>query len=250
MLNTKISTHFIAKNFAKAHTTYGKSAIAQHQICQRLICLIQTHLPDFFPKSVLEIGCGVGSLTHLYQQTWQIQHLYLNDLYDVNLGIEHAKLLIGDIETLDLPTTQMVISSSALQWIKDLPTLCERIYHTLPCGGVFAFTTFGQQNLYQIKALTGKGLEYHAFDDIRQILHKTGFKIIHAQNTPHTIHFDNPKDILRHIKATGVSVGDMTWTKSSLGQFYQAYQDSFAKFDNTWRYPLTYDAIYIIAIKA
>ncbi|AKG06981.1 hypothetical protein AAX05_00835 [Moraxella bovoculi] len=250
MLNADISTEFIAHNFKKAHATYDQSALVQHQMCQHLITLIQTRLPDASPKSILEIGCGVGNLTKLYHPLWQIDELYLNDLYDVHSAIDRAKLIIGDIEHIDLPRVDMALSSSALQWMKDLPTLCHRIHHALSDASTFAFATFGQDNLHEMKTLTGIGLDYHSLDDIIQMLSKAGFDVIHTEQTPYTLYFDQPKQILRHIKETGVSVGSVGWTKSSLAQFYENYRKKFAIFnDGKWRYPLTYDAIYVVAVK-
>lgn len=250
MLNADISTEFIAHNFKKAHATYDQSALVQHQMCQHLIKLIQTRLPDASPKSILEIGCGVGNLTKLYHPLWQIDELYLNDLYDVHSDIDRAKLIIGDIEHIDLPRVDMALSSSALQWMKDLPTLCHRIHHALSDASTFAFATFGQDNLHEMKTLTGIGLDYHSLDDIIQMLSKAGFDVIHTEQTPYTLYFDQPKQILRHIKETGVSVGSVGWTKSSLAQFYENYRKKFAIFnDGKWRYPLTYDAIYVVAVK-
>lgn len=250
LLNANISTEFIAHNFKKAHATYDQSALVQHQMCQHLIALIQAHPPSASPKSILEIGCGVGNLTKLYHPLWQIDELYLNDLYDMHSTIDRAKLIIGDIEHIDLPRVDMVLSSSALQWMKDLPTLCHNIHHALPDAGMFAFATFGQDNLHEMKALTGIGLDYHSLDDIMQMLSKAGFDIIQTEQTPYTLHFDQPKQILRHIKDTGVSVGSAEWTKSSLAQFYENYHKKFAIFnDGKWRYSLTYDAIYMIAVK-
>lgn len=250
MLNADISTEFIAHNFKKAHATYDQSALVQHQMCQHLITLIQTRLPDASPKSILEIGCGVGNLTKLYHPLWQIDELYLNDLYDVHSDIDRAKLIIGDIEHIELPRVDMALSSSALQWMKDLPTLCHRIHHALSDASTFAFATFGQDNLHETKTLTGIGLDYHSLDDIIQMLSKAGFDVIHTEQTPYTLYFDQPKQILRHIKETGVSVGSVGWTKSSLAQFYENYRKKFAIFnDGKWRYPLTYDAIYVIAVK-
>lgn len=248
-LNTNIDTKLIAKNFAKAHATYGNFAIVQQQMCHTLIHLLLLNLPNIHPTSVLEIGCGVGNLTDIYTDIWTLDDLYLNDLYDVKLNIS-ADFLIGDIESLDLPMVDMVLSSSALQWIKDLPSLCKKIHQALPKGGVFAFASFGKNNLAQIKALTNIGLDYHGLDDITTILKATNFDIIATHQSQEVLYFDHPKDVLRHIKNTGVAMGGMTWTKSSLKSFYENYHATFAVLnEGKWRYALTYDTIYLIAIK-
>ncbi|MDO4440736.1 MAG: malonyl-ACP O-methyltransferase BioC [Moraxella sp.] len=245
MINHHIDTDKVAQNFAKAHPTYAKSAIVQQAMCHHLMKLIATHLPNAHPKRVLEIGCGVGNLTAIYTKRWQLDELYLNDLYDFGTQHHQAKRLIGDIESLDLPSVDMVLSSSALQWIKDLPRLLSHIYHALPDSGVLAFSSFGQDNLKEIKALTSVGLDYHSMTDIKAMLQVVGFDVVATDYHPKILYFDHPKDILRHIKDTGVSVGTQAWTRSSLSAFYEGYD----RFATDKGYPLTYDTLFVVAIK-
>lgn len=241
MINAKIDCATITKNFAKAHATYAKSAIIQHQMCHTLMSM----LPPISPKRVLEIGCGVGNLTDIYVKRWQIEQLYLNDLYDI-LPKEPATLLIGDIERLDLPKVDAVLSGSALQWIKDLPCLLVRLYDALERGGVLAFSSFGQDNLCQIKTLTGVGLDYHRLDELVAMVQMAGFELVEACEERQTLYFDHPKDILRHIKNTGVSLGKAQWTRSSLNAFYADYH---AKFATDKGYPISYHPVFVVAKK-
>ncbi|WP_323841157.1 MULTISPECIES: methyltransferase domain-containing protein [unclassified Moraxella] len=251
--NTHIDSQMVAKNFAKAYLSYDKNAIIQQKICQELI----QRLPNISPSSVLEIGCGTGSLTNLYAQRWQLDKLYLSDLHDSvkdNLVYCPTEYLIGNIEHLPLPKIDVVLSSSALQWIKNLPSLMARIHHALHDGGIFAFSSFGMDNLKEIRSLTGKGLDYHALDDIKFMLKQAGFKVMYACQRYHTLNFTHPKDVLHHIKDTGVSVGGGVWNKSSLQTFYDDYHQRFAIHqegkENRWLYPLTYDALILVAKKA
>lgn len=240
-MNADLDVTRIAQNFAKAHATYGKSAVIQQQMCHTLMDM----LPPIQPKSVLEIGCGVGNLTDIYVARWQPERLYLNDLYDISPR-HHATLLIGDIETLSLPQVDVVLSGSALQWIKDLSALFDKVHHALSDGGVFAFSTFGCDNLYQIKDLTGVGLDYHHKDDLIVMLQQTGFYVQNSHQSRQTLYFDHPKAVLRHIQDTGVAVGTKRWTKSSLQAFYEDYH---AKYGTPQGHALTYDPIFVVAQK-
>ena len=241
MINTHIDTQKVAQNFAKAHATYAQSAIVQNQMCHTLMAL----LPKLSPKRVLEVGCGVGNLTDIYYRLWQIETLYLNDLYDF-VPKTKATLLIGDIETLPLPQElDLVLSGSAFQWIKDLPVLLTKMYHALKRGGVLAFSSFGKDNLYQIKHLTGIGLDYHHPNTIAKMLSGAGFKVLSLCQDYETLYFKSPKDILAHIKDTGVAITGMHWTKSSLAEFYQGYE----RFVKDGGYPLTYHPVYVVAVR-
>lgn len=242
MINAHIDSRYVAQNFAKAHATYRHCAIVQTKMCHTLINM----LPPIHPKQVLEIGSGAGNLTDIYAHRWQIETLYLNDLYDTCPTVK-AQLLIGDIEALDLPCNlDLVISGSAFQWIKDLPALFGRIYRSLKSGGVLAFSSFGQDNLFQIKELTGIGLDYYGLDELVVMVEMAGFGLMEACEKRQTLYFDHPKDILRHIKQTGVSLSKAQWTRSTLNAFYADYHANFATDKG---YPISYHPVFVVAKK-
>lgn len=125
----------VAQRFAKAGQSYVEHAVVQKQISAQLFEYLKAYCPKTF-DSVLEIGCGSGNLTHLFQTHFQFDQLFLNDLYeDVEQHfstIQNIAWLIGDIEQLELPSElDAVISSSALQWMTDLPALLQRIHDAL-----------------------------------------------------------------------------------------------------------------------
>ncbi|MFM6905027.1 MAG: malonyl-ACP O-methyltransferase BioC, partial [Acinetobacter tjernbergiae] len=200
--------------------------------------------------SVLEIGCGSGNLTHLFHTHFHFDQLFLNDLYeDVDQHfstIQNIAWLIGDIEQLKLPSgLDAVISSSALQWMTDLPALLQRIYDALKPKGYLGFSTFGENNLIEIKQLTGQGLNYYSLEALQQQLQENGFEILLIQQAYKQAYFDHPKSVLQHLKATGVTATAQShrWTKQSLQQFYSDYQ----QFYDEQGFSLTYHPIYVIA---
>ena len=154
----------VAQRFAKAGQSYIDQAVVQKQISAQLFEYLKAYCPQSL-NSVLEIGCGSGNLTHLFHSYFQVDQLFLNDLYeDVDQHfstIQNIAWLIGDIEQLELPSElDAVISSSALQWMTDLPALLQRIHDALKTKGYLGFSTFGENNLIEIKKLTGQGLNY------------------------------------------------------------------------------------------
>jgi len=246
-----LNKSLIAQRFAKAGQSYTEQAIIQKQISQHLCQLMQNHCPENLVH-VLEIGCGSGNLTHQLANNFQIEQWYLNDLYpQVQQHFQDHLLIqwmIGDIETLDLPADlDAIVSSSALQWINDLPALLTRCHDVLKAQGWLCFSTFGPDNFTEIKQLTGQGLEYWSIDDWRQQLEYLDFDVICLEQQHLNMQFENPKAILKHLKATGVtgaSVQQQRWTKQSLTEFYQRYQQF--QLENQ-QYSLTYHPIYCIA---
>ena len=244
-----INKALVAQRFAKAGQSYIEQAVVQKQISAQLFEYLKMYCPQSLP-SVLEIGCGSGNLTHLFHSYFQVDQLFLNDLYaDVDQHfstIQNIAWLIGDIEQLELPSElDAVISSSALQWMTDLPKLLHRIHDALKPKGYLGFSTFGENNLIEIKKLTGQGLNYVGLESLKRQLEQQGFEILLIQQDHKQVYFDHPKSVLQHLKATGVTATAKShrWTKQSLQQFYSDYQ----QFHDEQGFRLTYHPIYVIA---
>lgn len=247
-----INKALVAQRFAKAGQSYVEHAVIQKQISAQLFEYLKAYCPQSL-VSVLEIGCGSGNLTHLFQPYFQIEQLFLNDLYDDVeqhfLSVDKINWLIGDIEQLILPQSlDAVISSSALQWMIDLPALLQRIHSALKPNAYFCFSTFGPDNLTEIKQLTGQGLNYDDLDTLQQQLKQQGFELLFMHQEHKQRYFDHPKLILQHLKATGVTATAKShrWTKQSLQQFYLDYE----QFHDEQGFRLTYHPIYVIARRA
>ena len=243
-----LNKNLVAQRFAKAGQSYSEHAIVQKQICQNLTSLLQQFCPSKMLR-VFEIGCGSGNLTHLITASFQIEELILNDLYaDVQQHFNHQenlKWLIGDVETLEFPQQlDMIVSGSALQWMQDLPLLLKHSNGALVDQGWLCFSTFGYQNLMEIKELTGQGLSYWSVENWNRALTQSGFEILHLSESETQLYFDSPKAVLQHLKATGVTAtAQHRWTKQTLQQFYQDYD----RFKHAEGYSLTYHPIYCIA---
>ena len=245
----------VAQRFAKASQSYTQHAIVQKQICQQLIQLMWQYLPATGFERVFEIGCGSGNLTQLILQELSVQQLILNDLYpQVQQHFTENNALhwhIGDIEQLDFPQNlALIASSSALQWMSDIDAIFKQCAAALNQNGYFCFSSFGQKNLQEIKALTGQGLKYLEPECIAQKLESHGFEIIHFSEQLELLDFSHPKQILQHLNATGVTAtaSHHRWTKQSLQHFYFDYQQ-FSNVDQQGQisYRLTYHPIYCIA---
>ena len=253
--NFHIDTGLIAQRFAKAASSYSEHAVAQKIICQRLIEMMRRHIAIQLPR-VLELGCGSGHLTILLQKNFQIEQLILNDLYpEVRQHFSAAEQLdwcIGDIERLDFPgQLDAIMSSSVLQWMHDLEQVFKKCSEALKSQGWFCFSSFGSENLREIKTLTGQGLNYLSLEELKEKMCKSGFEVLEIQEEQETLYFEHPKQVLQHLKLTGVTAtsSQHRWTKQSLYKFYDQYQQ-FVKspaYEGIQQYPLTYHPIYCIA---
>lgn len=270
-----IDTFQIAKRFAQAGQSYDEQAVIQKKIAHRLMQLIAKYAgvdQSNNQKRIFEIGCGSGNLTKLFIENQSFNKLYLNDLYpevkkhfDVDQfenkqdnnqkfkDLDPIEWCIGDAETIEFPKElNLIISTSAIQWMHDLDGLFKKANQALLNHGLFCFSTFGKKNLKEIKVLTKQGLAYFGIAEIQRKLEQQGFEILYISEQVNTLNFKHPKHVLQHLKATGVTAtaSNFRWTKQSLENFYQGYRQFISTDEHeNIVYPLSYHPIYVIARK-
>lgn len=246
----------IGRSFARHFAQYDKAAVVQSDMAARLDAALEKHTPPHAPRvrRALEIGIGTGFLTRRLTSRFPEAEWWFNDLtpaaFDwIPAGLRHATPLEGDAEALPYPEgLDLLASASALQWFDDLPAFFRKARTVLTPGGLLALATFGQQNLHELAALTGSSpLRYPTCTEFCQLAEGEGFTLLHRDEWRHTLHFDTARDVLAHLRATGVN-GQATGkisTPAALRTFQRAYADAFATLEG--KLPLTYHPILLLA---
>ena len=243
----------ITERFTKAIGTYTQEATAQKLIANHMMGLMKRHLHQFWPKRVVEFGCGTGNYSHLLHQHYYPQEMLLNDICG---EVRHAcnellqkgvKFEQGDAERLHFPEEcDLITSCSTLQWFEDPNGFFERCSRYLSPNGYLAFSTFGLNNMEEIRQTTGQGLPYRTLEELAKGL-QPYYDIIHTEEQRLVYHFDHPLSVLRHLKQTGVTgISSQQWTRGKLNTFCDDYKD---RYNTTQGVSLTYHPIYIIAKK-
>ena len=241
--------------FTRALSSYDNHADAQHRISRKLASLLP-HQANVRYKRMLEIGCGTGGFTGVLKQQCHIDEWILNDLCeDCQEKIEQLfpgsppRFIAGDAETLSFPGKfDLIASASVFQWMKEPETFLHKLSGLLMQQGLLLFSTFGPGNLHEIKKLTGKGLVYPTSDTLVGWLSTADFNLLHQEEDTIVLTFKTPLDVLRHLKATGVTAtGNGCWTKGRQESFCRQYAEQFATTDG--QVTLTYRPLYILATK-
>ncbi len=243
----------VHQRFSRGLSTYQNAAVVQRRMAYTLCEALEkaTAVRQF--GTVLDLGCGTGLLTERFAAHCTWQSLCLYDLIDACQRFHeqrpNALFQKADLNTYgNYPEADLILSGATFQWIHDLDALFSRLNRVLKPGGLLAFSTFGPDNLREVHAIHEAGLAYLPGTALADKLSAAGFELLHLETTQEVLYFSSPRDVLQHLKATGVtaSAKNSVWTKATLRSFEAQYA-AFLSPDN--RYPLTYTPVYCIARK-
>lgn len=202
----------VRRHFAKAAHTYHNSAKVQEQIANRLISLYLPHPRKI--ECLFEMGAGTGILTRLLDSQHTVKHFILNDLclellqQIPSLQDPNPEIILGDAEDLDLSgkNIDLFVSSGALQWLSDPLNYLSRVYQSLPSEADIMVATFGPDNLFELRSLTGTGLHYPSLLDYKsywQSQHPEATISLQEEKIP-TLH-SSSLEMLKSLRKTGVT---------------------------------------------
>lgn len=254
----EIDKTLIKQRFAKSVATYDEHASVQKSIAHKLVSFIADRSPVKKFNRVLELGAGTGFCTRELLSCLDIHSILCNDLvaeYKPKLDAVFADhpvaehdFIAADIENGDEihGMYDLVVSASALQWIIDLDNLFAAYNKKMNQGAIFAFSTFGDRNMIEIREVMKSGLYYADTASLHSVVSKH-FDLLLLEENEQVLYFENPSDVLRHLKYTGVNgLFKTKWTKGDMREFSEKYINMFSHGD---RVALTYHPVYIIAKK-
>ncbi len=249
----------INRAFSAAAHSYDESAVVQRKIV--------AHLTTLLPRgtaleNVYEFGCGTGLLTKALAAHCWVKHWYLNDLSAAmleqlpSLSNASVQLLPGDAcEVTPFHLTHhfdLVASSSTLQWIAQPLPFLARLSSLLKADGSLLLSTFGVDNLCELRSLTNRGLDYLSSEEVACFL-KTYFEEVSITEEKICLSFPSLFALLRHLKETGVtqllhhSAPSLLTSRSAMEQLEASYKQLYALPNGDLL--LTYHPIYIKATR-
>lgn len=197
-----IDKKLVAQRFSNAVETYDDNAGIQRTIASELSERWRALCPSETIDSLIEIGAGTGLLTDSLCQWLTPRNLQLWDISQISERLP-GRHHICDGETairkLSPETVDAIATASAMQWFCSPRSFIASCYKALKKGGWLAIATYGPDNFKEIRKPP-----YPSLSKLTQWI-GNDMEILYADEQRIARQFNSPKELLTHIRLTGVN---------------------------------------------
>ena len=248
-----IDKDLVTARFADSHDTYSANAVVQKRIASRLHGMLAESIGGGpLLGNIIEVGVGDGSLTDLYAPTHDMGTVALWDIAGVSPELvartPNARPEQCDAEIRmrrqQSESAAYILSASTIQWFNSPKAFLRECARVLVPGGWLAVSTFVRGNLGELAATIGNGMEVPTGEAWHTMIPEN-LEVEVRHEEVMTLHFDSPRDVLRHMSLTGVNAVRFHQSPIVLARRILANYPA----DRGGKYPVTFRPIYIIARK-
>lgn len=219
----------IKNEFSKHANEYNNHNIIQQIIAKSLVRELKSK-----PRRILELGCGSGQVfSHI---PWPIEFYKAIDfseemckLHPQNSAIE-VKCFDFDAEEffdeIKNDSYDIVLSSSALQWSKDLSKIVKNLSLITNEINAVLFTSNTFKTIQTITNLKSPILEK---EDIKKAF--SNHFNCEFETIMYKLEFENKKDLFNYIKKSGVSGGSNSLDFKDAKKLYKEYNLNYLEFE-------------------
>lgn len=248
-LQAVIDRHIVDKDrmgqrFARGRKSYDDFAPVQAECVDRLCSMMHDNSIDAVISRpgarVLEIGCGTGTLSRrLARLRGADTSLELWDIVGpAPVECDGVTFRQVDAETeimrLDSESVDVIASASTVQWFNSPSRFFAECARVLVPGGYLALTTFVSGNLQEVADATGRSLPLPDRDGWLAMTDGL-LDVIGCECYERCMLFDQPLDVFRHLKSTGVNSLDSSDSHSLRSAAKRLRADDDGRYRATYR---------------
>lgn len=247
--------HAVRQSFSRSASAYDSVASVQREIAAHL--LHASPVPLVGPT--LDAGCGTGYVSRLLaSKSIEAQITALDHALSMCHETRLPRVICGDLESLPIQAAsqQNYCSSLAWQWTRPGQSAAEA-YRVLKPQGALAVATLGPQTLVELdRAFAGTDqyphvLGFRSPEEYRHALEAAGFERVVILRKLHKVHGPDVASLIRNIRTLGAGeLGGQRRRPGLLGKrAWQLIQANYETMREPQGLPLSYDALYLYAIK-
>ena len=215
--------------FSKHAKEYNSNNIIQQIVSKALIREL-----EFEPKRILELGCGSGQVFKNIE--FKFDYYKAID-FSKEMCEEHPKADNLEVVCLNFDTDEfekniqnekydMVLSSSALQWSKDLRRVIKILSNSSDKISMILFTSNTFKTIFDITGKNSPILDIDSITKSFQDIYNCEFEVLNYK-----LEFDSKKEMFDYIKNSGVGGGDSTLNFKEAKKLYKEYPYSYLEFE-------------------
>ena len=219
----------IKNEFSKYANQYNN-----HNIIQQIVAKSLVRELDFQPKKILELGCGSGQVYSCI--SWPIDFYKAID-FSSSMCELHPTGKAIEVKCYDFDTKEfldeikddkydIVLSSSALQWSKDLSKIVEKLSFITEKINAVLFTSNTFKSIQNITNTSSPILDEKSIKEAFSKYFDCEFETI-----MYKLEFNTKKELFDYIKKSGVSGGDSSLDFKDAKKLYKNYNLNYLEFE-------------------
>ncbi len=224
----------VVKEFTRFAHQYDDYNIIQSKVAKTLV----SKLTDNYYKNIIDIGCGSGGVyKNFLNKDIKVENFFALDSTQRMLDIHpHSDTIhkvcsnFNDKDFLDaLPFHhfELLISSSSLQWTKDLRVTMDRLSVLSPLFYTAIFTSGTFKTLHDVAGIASPIYDTKILKDI---MHEYYTEIVFEVRQYH-LEFQSTRDMFKYIKQSGVSSGERKLTYTQTKDLMKSYPLDYLEFE-------------------
>ena len=219
----------VKNQFSKYAKDYKNHNIIQQIVAKSLVRELKTK-----PKKILELGCGSGQVyNHI---SWDLDFYKAIDfsasMCELHPRAKNVEIKCFDFDTVEFlneiknDTYDIVLSSSALQWSKDLSKIIKQLSLITKEINAVLFTSNTFKTIQNITKTKSPILDEQSIKEAFSKYFSCEFETI-----MYKLEFDNKKDLFDYIKKSGVSGANESLDFKNAKKLYKEYNINYLEFE-------------------
>jgi len=201
----------VIEEFSRFAHQYNKHNMIQAEVAKTLV----SKLPLQTYSTILDLGCGSGEVFKNLEK----QHISFDafsafdsaqNMLDIHPEVKNITKVCADfndrrfLKTLPIDNYDLLLSSSAIQWSKDLNFTLNTIASLSKTAYLAIFTSGTFKTLHQTANIESP---IYSAEELQKSILQHYDEVTFELHT-YTLHFDSVRDMFSYIKKSGVSSGE------------------------------------------
>lgn len=219
----------VENQFSKYAKEYKNHNIIQQIVAKSLVRELKSK-----PKRILELGCGSGQVYN--NISWEVDFYKAIDfspsMCELHPRGENIEVKCFDFDTeeflneIENKHFDLVLSSSALQWSKNLSKIIKHLSLITKEINAVLFTSNTFKTIQKITKSKSPILDE---DTIKEAFNK--YYNCQFETIMYKLEFDNKKELFDYIKKSGVSGGNASLDFKEAKKLYKEYNLNYLEFE-------------------